>query len=590
MEVQSRMNGSRASRSGGVGRRAFLAAGAAGVGAATSGCVGRVESVVDGHERQLSLSITTVPDDDDRQTIELAAVLRRNLEAIGVDVSIDLRTTEEYLRSILFDHEFDLYVGRCPVWEDPDYLYELLHSRFAAEVGRQNPFGYTDRAVDDHLERQRTTDGERRASAVASVLQTLVEEKPFVPVCAPDEYRVVRPDRFDGWRPDRLATRRGYLGLDPSAETDRLVGIVNDARPTQNLNPFAVHYRNRGTVVDLLYDSLATVGDERDPWLAESWEWDQRDLRITVRPGCRFHDGEPLTAGDVAFTYRFLVDASLGAADSPVHPTRYRAEAAAIEGVELHDERTCTITVDTGRTVGERLLTVPILPERVWREAVSSASDAGDVADVADRVTREVLLSEDVPPIGSGPFALAGRSERERLVFRRFDDHFTLRADVDVPAPTVEELRLLVDPGSASAIQQVGSGRADATVSTLEAHVVDAAVERDDVDALESPTGSFYHVGFNVRKSPLGNPYLRRVVAGLLDRDWIVEEVFDGHAEPVVAPVDDEWVPERLAWDGADPVAPFFGTDGDLDVEAARAAIDRIGFRYDEDGRLVINN
>lgn len=579
------MNGGRASRSGRVDRRTFLAAGATGIAASASGCVGRVGSVVGGPERQLSLSITTVPDDDDRQTIELVRVLARNLEAVGVDVSIDLRTTSEFLRSILLDRQFDLYVGRCPRRGDPDYLYELLHSRFATEAGWQNPFGYVDMQVDELLEAQRVRDGDGRREVVADLLRAIVDEKPFVPICVPDEYRVVRSDRFDGWHEDDLTTRRGYLGLEAPADTDELTGIVTDARPTRNLNPFAVHYRDRGTVVDLLYDSLAAVdGDELVPRLADTWEWDGRTLRISLRPDCRFHDGEPLTAADVAFTYRLLQDASLGAADAPVPPTRYRAEGAAIEDVS-RDERTCTIAVNTGRAVGERLLTIPILPEHVWDEVIAEAIDDGDAVD---RAVRRVLVSSDVPPIGSGPFAFDDRSEGDRLVLRRFEDHFTLDDD-GLPAATVDEVRLLVDPRSVSAVQQVDAGRADVTVSTLETHVVDDA-GGEDVDLLGSPPGSFYHVGFNVRAPPLSNPRFRRVVAGLLDPERLVAEVFDGHATPTVTPVGDAWVPPDLEWDGADPVAPFLGDYGDLDVEAAREAIDRIGLRYDADGRIVVNN
>lgn len=582
------MKGGPPSRYDSVSRRSLLAAGAAGLAVSASGCISRVGSVVDGDGGNLALSITTVPDDDDRQAINLARTLEANLEAVGIDVSIDLRTTSEFLRSVLLKHDFDIYVGRFPSPDDPDVLYELLHSHFAHEIGWQNPFGFTNLTFDRTLEKQRELEGDERVGAVHSVLESLVEEKPFVPVCTPDEYRVAHTERFAGWDETQLSNRLGYLGLEAQDGSEQLTGIVTDSRPTLNANPFAAHYRDRGTITGLLYDSLATGSSgEHEPWLAESWEWDGADLTITIRPDCQFHDGEPLTAADVAFTFEFLTDTTLGYAESPVPPSRYRRQAAAIEDVEIQDGLTCTVTVGTSRDVGEQLLEVPILPEHVWREAVETSSEPGMVVGNSPWT---VLFSNSVPRIGSGPYAYVDRTARDRLELERFDGHFTRRDDVDLPAPTPREFSLLVDPGSASAVQQVGSGRADVTVSPLETHVVDAAGANDDVERFHSPSGSFYHVGFNTRSAPLSDPYFRQVVARLLDREWIVEEVFDGHADPILTPVGEEWTPDELEWNGEDPVSPFLGENGEVDPQEAMTAFRRIGFRYDEDGRIVVNN
>ncbi|MBI3953306.1 MAG: ABC transporter substrate-binding protein [Chloroflexi bacterium] len=41
-----------------------------------------------------------------------------------------------------------------------------------------------------------------------------------------------------------------------------------------------------------------------DPWLAESWAWDDKGLKVrwVIRKGARFHDGKPVTADDAKFT------------------------------------------------------------------------------------------------------------------------------------------------------------------------------------------------------------------------------------------------------------------------------------------------
>ena len=569
-----------------VSRRALLGAAAAGLAFSTSGCMDVVESAVNGTQTERSsISIATVPADGDREGVQLARSLARRLEAVGLAVDLEYLSPVEFHRAVLLDGEFDCYVGRHPGETDPDFLYEVLHSQYADESGWQNPFGFTNTAVDELLEEQRRADGENRREAVADLLERFLEEQPFVPICVPDEVRVARSDRFDGWDADRLSTRLGLLGLETVDEETDLAAIVTDSRPSRNLNPLAAHYRDRGAIVDLLYDSLVIDAvDEYRPWLAASIEWTDGTAEVILRDDGRFHDGEPLTADDVAFTYRFLEDTTLGADDVPSPPPRYRGLASMVDAVDVDDERHLSITVDAGADVRERALTVPVLPEHVWRDRVEEATEE----DPAVRQGRwEVLTDENVPAVGSGPFAFEERSERDHLTLTRFEDHFT-QADDDLPELTAETVRIDVDPGSLSAVERVDDGTADVTVSTLETHVLDEARDREAVDVLSGSSPTFYYVGFDVRREPFTNPYVRRAVTGLLDAAWLVEDVFDGRATPVSAPLPDEWVPADLAYDDEHPISPFFGTDGELDVEAARQAFESAGFRYDEErDRLV---
>ena len=606
----------------GVDRRSVLAAGAAGLSLSLGGCVDTVERVVtDDEDDRLSLSIVTVPDDGNRETVRITRHLERNLEAVGVDVSIAWRSPSEFLELVLIDHDFDLYVGRHPADYDPDFLYEALHSTYADEAGWQNPFQYTQPTfMDPGLEAQRRADGDERREVIRPVLRNIAEEKPFDPICRPDEYRVAST-RFDALGDDHPVTRRGYLGIEPEEDVDRLHALVTDTRPTQNVNPLSATIRDRGTIIDLLYDSLGTlvvteaddeVNYEVEPWLAD-WEWvptaeiddhesdaesDETETDaeetltalVTLREDCTFHDGEPVTAEDVAFTYQFLRDTALGHATSPSPAPRYRGQVSAINDIEIKDDLELRMTVDSGREVGARALTVPILPRHIWREELQSRiSDLDEFS--APQGRWGPVTTDSVPPIGSGPFQFESQSERNYLHLERFDDHFTRREDVALPEPTVEELRFSVDPGSTSSISRVESGGADLTSSMLESHSVGGISDDSDVVRLESPSWTFYHLGFNTKASPCGDPRFRRAVCRLLDKAWITEQIFYDRATPLSSPVADEWVPDDLEWGGEDPVTPFIGTDGTVNVEAAREVFESAGsFRYDDDGRLHIRN
>ncbi|SIR71661.1 ABC transporter substrate-binding protein [Natronorubrum thiooxidans] len=603
----------------GIDRRSVLAAAGAGLSFSLSGCVDTVQSVVsDAEDDQISLSLVTVPDDGNRETVRIARHLEQNLEAVGIDVTIAWRSRSEFLKMVLIDHDFDLYVGRHPADFDPDFLYEALHSTYAEESGWQNPFQYSNPTFfDPLLEEQRRADGDERRERIKPVLRALAEEKPFDPICRPDEYRVANT-RFDGWGDGHLATRRGYLGLESEADAERLHALVTDARPSQNVNPLSATVDEQGTITDLLYDSLGTlvvteddegVAYDVEPWLAaEPWEWEPTDeidasesvaetdetktdadgmltATVTLREDCTFHDGEPVTAEDVAFTYQFLKDTARGQSASPSPAPRYRGQVSAVENIEVEDDYRLRITVDAGTEVGERALTVPILPRHIWWNEIQDR--IGDLENFRAPQGRWGLVeTNSVSPIGSGPFQFESQSERTYLHLERFDDHFSRRDDVDLPEPTVDELRFTVDPGSTSSISRVESGDADVTSSLLEAHSISDIPDSSDVERLESPSWTFYHLGFNTDSGPCSKTSFRQAVTQLIDKERITEKMFYGHATPLSSPVTDEWVPDDLAWDGDDPVTPFIGTDGSLNVAAARAAFEAAGFRYDDDGRL----
>lgn len=578
---------------GRLSRRSMLAGTAATLTASTSGCIRQVRSTVSRDTvPQLSVTISTVPADSDRQAVQLARRLAGTLESVGIDVSISLLADEELIRRVAINHDFDVFVGRFPGRTDPDFLYEALHSRFVDESGWQNPFGFANMSVDGFLEEQRTLEGDERREAVFDALEAVAAEQPFVPICRPREIRLARTDRFRGWQNGHLEDRLGYLGLEvvdeatDGDENARIRGIVIDPRPSKNLNPLSIEYRNRGTLINLLYDSLA-ASDEGSllPWLAAEWEWDGSTVEVTLRDGHEFHDGEPVTASDVAFTYEFLGDTALGGEESP-SPTPFRRGAvSAIEEVEIHDDLTLSMSVSTSPEVAEQAFTVPILPAHVWEGRAESASVPG--VRTAQGTT-EALVSDNVPPVGSGPFRFVERVEREYVLLERFDEHFTRRPDVDLPEPTAGSLEARIDPRSTSAITIVQNGDADVTISTLDANVVDDIEPPDDVSLLESRSRTFYSFGFNARRAPFSNPNFRRVVARAIDKEWLVADVFDGYADPIATPVIADWTPPSLEWDGIDPVVPFAGDDGEVNTTMIRTLFEEAGFRYGEDERLLV--
>jgi|AntRauMinimDraft_4_1070384.scaffolds.fasta_scaffold00806_5 peptide/nickel transport system substrate-binding protein len=668
-----------------ISRRKALAG--VGTAALSAGCIGRVRNIAGrGRPEQLSLEINTTPADSDPNGIRIARQLAENAKAVGIGMQINTMSLRDLRRRVLLNHNFDIYVGQFQEVEpfDPDALYSLTHSRFGAETGWQNPFGFTDFGVDELLSEQRVAEGDRRLSAVAELQEALIERQPFTVVAFPDALTAIRDERFDGWGEQQPLSIEGLLGLERRAASDRTADdpdtndadtdedgdesdittlelVTTDQRVTENWNPIAPEYRRYGTFTSLLYDQLVRMdGDEPIPWLAAGWERiGPETFEVTLRDA-QWHDGEAVRADDVVFTYEFLHDTSMGNVDSPVPAPRFRGRTSLVRSVTTVDDKTIRFELeDVSRRVGLRALQVPILPAHIWRDRTSVATIAGFEFDSE---TTEAVVSNNENPVGSGPMRLVEVTAEESVVFERNTEHFLVRAGQedetetetemgeetanatasgggeptnatvsndgatdttagdgttddettgdgdsggdttgsgsadDIPErfrgkPAFDRLRVEVSPSDIAAVQAVGDGLADATISNLGPDSVPRLGREADARLVSTRSAAFYHIGYNTRRAPLSNPRFRGVLASLVDKPLLVDDAFEGYAQPAASPLaaSPEWVPEGLQWgeDGTDPVHPFLGEDGVVDVEAARDELREAGYRFGENGRLL---
>jgi peptide/nickel transport system substrate-binding protein len=556
--------------------------------------------------QQVGLQIKTLPADADPYALRLAREVSDWYRTAGIDATVVPMAEQELLRQTLLQNEFELFVMRLPDrFRDPDALYTLLHSRFADAPGWQNPFGYANLDVDELLERQRRVSGERRRDVLGRLQSTIARTQPFTVLTVPDSIRAARSDTYTNWRSVDLHSPLGYLGLEPTTdagteEETTLRVATTDRRATTNLNPLSVEFRRNGTLTGLLYDPLGYVaGDELTPWLAETWGFRETDppvARLRLREGLTWHDGEPLTATDVAFTYELLTDTTLGTdtdgEGAPVPSPRFRGRSSLVDEVRVVDETTVEVGfVDADPTVAARAFTVPVLPGHVWSNRTEAAAVAGlDIGTVP-----EVLVTNNIPPVGSGPMRFVRNTPREGLVLERFGDHFLSRDDQDgdgglpdrIGSIPFDRLSVRVVGSDVTAVETVASGQADVTATPVGAATVPRIGRGADLELLVSQSEQPYILGYNTRQPHLNNPRVRNTLAGLIDGNHLTGKVLDGYGHPVVGPLwGTRWYPKALEWADGNPVTPFLGSDGEVDTQRVRAAFREAGYRYD-DGQLV---
>lgn len=573
---------------------------------ATGGCVSQFQSSVSRDDLvQLSLTIKTVPADADATATRLAQNLATRLQDVGIDASVMPMSREELRRAILLNHEFDIYVYRFHRPPDPDFMRPMLHSRFATGYGWQNPFGYGNLGLDDALTRQSGERGRTRRQTFASIERTVVQDQPFTVVGFPDAIRTTRRDSVV-WLEAPIHSVSGYLTAQPVHEeyvTDprqspggRLRMALTDSRPTENLNPLSMPFRRSGVFIDLVYDSLARwVDDEIVPWLARSWSWERHGgstVTVRLRDGLRWHDGEPLTAEDVVFTYRFLTDTTMGRADEPVPSPSYRGRASLVEDAWAVDSRTVSVSFgDHVPEVAARALTVPVLPAHVW----SSYTDPVNLAGLDVGTATKALVHQNLTPVGSGPLRVTGATPRKSLRLEPNEDHFLGRSSLPAHLRrfdggfAFDELTFFVVPSDGAAVGLVATGDLDATATPIAPDTIRRVAGDDALDLWLERSSWCYHVGYNHRRPPFTNPRFRRAVARLVDRDHLVESVFDGYATPATTPLAGTpyAAPDRDR-EGTRAALSFAGMGGKLDVERARDLFADAGYTYSVSGDLLV--
>lgn len=188
-----------------------------------------------------------------------------------------------------------------------------------------------------------------------------------------------------------------------------------------NLNSFTI----KGEVADglgILYDSLMRASfDEafsRYGLLAGSIEMpmDRSWITFNIRPQARWHDGKPITAHDVVWSFNALT--------SKKGPPFYRYYYADVEKVEALDDLAVKFTF---KPVGNRELPLtisemPILPKHYWE-------------------TRDFTKTTLKPPLGSGPYKI-GKLEPGRFIeYERVKDYWGMDLNVNIGQNNIDKYR-----------------------------------------------------------------------------------------------------------------------------------------------------
>lgn len=250
-------------------------------------------------------------------------------------------------------------------------------------------------------------------------------------------------------------------------------------------------------VLENVFDTLVEPDEnlQMRPALAESWEVSDDELTWTfrLRPGVTFHDGSPLTAEDVAFSYNRIIDEELTNVD----------KFSAVTSVEAPDPATVVIRVD--------------------RPVPNMLTNLGGFKGMAIVSRRNVESGEIAThPIGTGPFAFANQ---------RSGDSITLVANPDYwdGAPDISGVRFRFISEPSTALSALQAGEIDWTDSVPPQRVQQLRNDESITLAVE-PSNDYWYLALNEAREPWNDVRVRQAIAYAIDRDAIVQATSYGTA------------------------------------------------------------
>ncbi len=281
-----------------------------------------------------------------------------------------------------------------------------------------------------------------------------------------------------------------------------------------NLNPFilkGVAAAGLGQLFDTL--TLASSDEPSSEYglIAESVEVpaDRSWVAFTLRPEARFHDGSPITADDVIWTFQTL--------KSKGHPF-YRAYYAQVAKAETQGPRKVKFSFGAGENRELPVIAgqLPVLSKAYWSK-------------------RDFEKTTLEPPLGSGPYRVESVDAGRSIVYRRVKNYWGAKLPVRVGQDNFDTIRYDYYRDSTVALEAFKAGQYDfrqensaknwATAYTIPA-VTQGLIKKEEIPN-QVPTGMQAFV-FNTRRPIFQDRRVRQALGYAFDFEWANKSLFYG--------------------------------------------------------------
>jgi peptide/nickel transport system substrate-binding protein len=338
-----------------------------------------------------------------------------------------------------------------------------------------------------------------------------------------------------------------------SSSTGTAVESYTIADPTGDWgypSPYLRYSRGPGYIrMSFVFDTLVWKDESGFvPALAKEWTYDRADNAYTfkLQENAKWHDGEPLTAADVAFTVDYVKS----------HPDPFvtLVGPSGIKEAVVIDDHTVKLYLETlyAPFLYDIAGTMAILPEHIWKNIEEPMTFDGPEA-----------------VIGSGPYKLVDYNKAQgTYLYEAFEDYYQGKPVVDrlVFVKTADEM---------------------VTAALTQKEVGAASIQPEMVDDLESQGFTIVRSTYswcakltiNHKKEPMNSKEFRQALAYAIDREALVDITQRGHGIPgspcLLAP-DNRWYNPEIE-------------QYEYDLQKTQQLLEGLGYELNEDGYFARN-
>ncbi|MCC7275134.1 MAG: ABC transporter substrate-binding protein [Alphaproteobacteria bacterium] len=286
------------------------------------------------------------------------------------------------------------------------------------------------------------------------------------------------------------------------------------------------------------------------PQLATAWtiSADGKEMKFTLRPNVRWHDGKPFTSEDVAFSAMKVWKVA--------HP-RGRSVYANLERVDTPDPLTAIFRFSQP---------APYILNALF--SAESQPVPRHIYDGTDLATNP----NNVAPVGTGPFKFTRWERGQYLQLDRNPDYW------DTGKPYLDRVvfRFIPDPGARTVAFETGEIDAGAGIpvplsdARRLAGMPSMQVHLEGDEAINAQT----FIEFNLRRPLFQDVRVRRAIAHAIDRGFIARNVYFNFATPATGPVSKDL---KRFYTADVPAYPY-------DPALAQKLLDEAGLKRGSDG------
>lgn len=310
--------------------------------------------------------------------------------------------------------------------------------------------------------------------------------------------------------------------------------LIGKAEEAVGWDPAMVTAASSFELIAAVYETLVIFDDDGQPVgvLAESWDQpDDTTYVFTLREGVTFHNGNPVTADDVKFSFERIMDPEGGSV--------WTSQFDPVESVEATDDRTVTVTMK--QSYG------PFL-------AMLTAGYAAILPNLPDTDFQTEM-------IGTGAYKMAEHVKDTETKLVKHDGYWR------EGQPATANLTYKILPDESARLAAVRTGEIHLT-SLVDPISIDTARGDDALTVIDQDTTDYFLLGFNCKDGPFADMKVRQAVSMAIDRQAIIDSVFFG-AGQVTGPL----VPTLGDWAGDISALPNYR----FDTDAATALLEEAG-------------